>query len=365
MTAVELDAHVIVARGPLTVDVALRAHPGETVAVMGPSGAGKSTLLGAIAGLVTLDGGVIALGGERVAEAGATALPPNRRGAVLLGQHARLFPHLSATENVAFGPRARGVRASDARAEAAELLARVGLDGLGERMPGDLSGGQQQRVAVARALAARPRVLLLDEPLTSLDPETAADLRTMLAEQIEEVTAVIVTHDAVDAAALASRLVLVEDGAVTQEGAVADVLQRPGTRFAATIAGLNRTPGVSRDGRWVDPSSGVVLAASPRPDVPDGAPLAAVFRPADVRLEREAGADPAPRENSWAATIQRITPTPAGTRVHLMHPDVVVDIDTARAATLRLRAGDSVRLRVDTAEVRLLPVSAPAGAGRA
>src|SRR5690606_18590494 len=162
----------------------------------------------------------------------------------------RLFPHMSARDNVAFGLRARGVARPVAAREADAWLERVGLGGWGGRRPSELSGGQQQRVALARALATHPRLLPLAEPLTALDAETAGDVRGLLHEQLTAVraTAIVVTHDAVDAAALARRLLVVEGGTVVQEGPVQRVLAAPATRFAAAVSGLNRLVGVARDG---------------------------------------------------------------------------------------------------------------------
>ena len=171
-------------------------------------------------------------------------------------------------------------------------------------MPHELSGGEQQRVAVARALAASPRVVLLDEPLVALDPETAGDIRRMLRDQLASTTTVAVTHDAADAVALADRLIVVEAGRVTQEGPVRDVLAAPASRFVASIAGLNRLVGVASQGAWrggdvrltsADPASRELAAT-------DGAALAAVFRPGDVQVA-EAGPE------SWTAVVTRLEPT--------------------------------------------------------
>jgi molybdate transport system ATP-binding protein len=356
-----LAARVLVRRSRITVDVALEVAVGETVAVMGPSGAGKSTLLGALAGLIALDEGEIRAG-ERVLE--RTAAPrirtaPMKRGVVLLGQDPRLFPHLTARENVAFGPRAAGMQRPEARAAADAWLARVGLPSAGERRPAQLSGGEQQRVAVARALAASPRAVLLDEPLVALDPETAADIRSMLRDQLADTTVVAVTHDAVDAAALADRLVVLEEGRVTQSGAVRDVLAAPATRFVAAIAGLNRVEGVSSDGGWE--RDGVRLdstdAASRALAAEGGRAIAAVFRPGsvgavagqDVRAARNAAG---PR-NTWTAAVDRLEPTPAGIRLHAGW--CTVDLDAASA--IGLAAGSPLTLSVDPADVRFLPLA--------
>jgi ABC-type sulfate/molybdate transport systems ATPase subunit len=246
--AAALAAHIVVERPAFTLDVSVDAAAGEIVSIMGPSGAGKSTLLEALAGLVRLDDGFVRLDADEVASA-SVHIPPQRRGVVLLGQDPRLFPHLSARDNVAFGLRAHGIAKADARAVADDLLERVGLASTGDRAPGSLSGGQQQRVALARALAVRPRLLLLDEPLTSLDVEIAADMRVLMRELLESATALVVSHDASDAVALAHRLVVVERGRVAQRGTVEEVLGAPASRFVAAVAAAHRFEAGSDDRR--------------------------------------------------------------------------------------------------------------------
>ncbi|MBL5972207.1 MAG: ATP-binding cassette domain-containing protein [Candidatus Leucobacter sulfamidivorax] len=234
-----LDAHVVVHRGGFTVDVRMELAPGETLAIMGPSGAGKTTVLDAISGVVRLDAGRIALAGAVVADAASrTHVAPNRRSVGVLGQEALLFPHLSAERNIAFAARAAGETAADARAEAHDWLARVGLGDLAKRMPAELSGGQRQRVALARALAARPSLLLLDEPLVALDVEAAADTRELLRQQLAAsgTAAVVVSHDGFDAVELADRLLVIENGGISQQGPVAEVLASPATRFVSAVA---------------------------------------------------------------------------------------------------------------------------------
>lgn len=350
-----LRAHVVVERSRFRVDVEIDADAGETVAVMGPSGAGKSTLLEALAGLVPLDGGEIAVVGRTVERAAVPRVrtPPMQRGVVLLGQDPRLFPHLSARENVAFGPRATGIPAAQARAEADAWLDRVGLGGTGARMPRELSGGEQQRVAIARALSASPRVVLLDEPLVALDPVTASAIRGMLREQLAGTTTVAVTHDAGDAVALAERLFVIEAGAVVQSGAVREVLRAPASAFVASIADMNRMPGVSARGVWRG-SAGQVLttadAASTALAAGEGVALAAVFRPGDVRVV--AGAGP----NVWAATVVGVEPTLAGTRIRTT--EGMVDVSETAVAV-----GDAVWLQVDPARVRFVGMVRAATSG--
>ncbi len=345
-----LSAHVIVRRRAFAVDVAFDVAPGETLAIMGRSGAGKSTILEALAGHQALDGGEISLDGRVIdrAERPRVRTDPMHRGIVLLGQDARLFPHLSVRENVAFGPRSAGVAAADARSDAERWLARVGLSGVGERRPAELSGGEQQRVAVARALAANPRAVLLDEPLVALDPVTAGEIRAMLRDALSGVTAVAVTHDAVDAAALADRLLIVERGRATQLGAVREVFAAPASAVAARIAGLERVVGRAAGGAWVagDARLESTDAESRALAGEDGRALAAVFRAADARVGAADG-------NAWRSRVTGVEPTPTGVRL-------VTDLGAAEIAPLAaidVAVGDTVMLSVPPDRVRFVPAS--------
>ncbi|MBT2496659.1 ATP-binding cassette domain-containing protein [Microbacterium sp. ISL-59] len=228
-----LDAHVVVRHAGL--DAALRVAAGEFVAVMGPSGAGKTSLLEAVAGLVRLDEGHVDLDGIRLSGPRQHA-PPSRRAIGLLGQDALLFPHMTAAQNIAFAVRVGGRTRDKSTRLAAEWLDRIGLSGFGDRRPDELSGGQRQRIALARALAASPRLLLLDEPFTSLDVEAAAQLREVVREQRGSTTTILVSHGILDAQALAERLVIVQAGRIVQDAAVAEVLTSPATPFAAAVA---------------------------------------------------------------------------------------------------------------------------------
>lgn len=347
-----LGAHVVVEREHFTVDVTVEVAVGETVAVMGPSGAGKSTLLQALAGLESLTAGEITVDDRIVDRHSAPRVrtAPMDRGIVLLGQDARLFPHLSVRENVAFGPRAAGVDARTARDAADEWLMRVGLPGAGDRMPRELSGGEGQRVAVARALAASPRVVLLDEPLVALDPETAGDIRRMLREQLTGITTIAVTHDAADAVALADRLLVIEAGRLTQSGPVREVLSAPASGFIASIAGVNRLVGSSFEGGWrrgelrlgsADDASRALAAV-------EGRSLAAVFRPDDVEIADDSIVD----RDAWRAVVVRLEPTLRGVRVQT---DVCA-VDVSLSAAGALAAGDPLHLRIDPGRVRFVPV---------
>lgn len=350
-----LNADLSVSRpGGFRLDFVDEITPGEVVAVMGPSGAGKSTLLSALAGLEPIDEGSIHLDGRVVSRARAR-VTPHRRGVVLLGQDPRLFPHLSARANIAFGLRAQGHTATEAARTAGEWLSRVGLPDAGDRLPRELSGGQQQRVALARALATKPAVLLLDEPLTALDPETAGEIRAVIAEQLAlaRTTTIVVTHDAVDAAALAGRLILLEGGRVTQSGQVYDVLTTPETPFGATLAGLNRVVGDVSDASggsvWTAGGLSIRIAHGE----PVGARMAALFRPSAVSVSR-------PDENGtvvdgvWDSRILRLEQTPVGVRVHTSDPAIAADLRVDEVARLGFAAGQHVRLQVAPEDVRVV-----------
>jgi molybdopterin-binding protein len=328
-------------------DVALRLEvaAGETVALLGPNGAGKSTVLGVIAGLVTPTAGQVTLAGRDLA-----GLPPHRRQVALLAQEPLLFPHLSAVENVAFGPRARGAGRHDARAAAHEWLARVGVDDLAQRRPHQLSGGQAQRVAIARALAAEPRLLLLDEPMAALDVAVTPALRHLLRTVLAGRTAVVVTHDALDALLLADRVVVIEGGRAVEQGPTAEVLRHPRSAFAARIAGLNLVAG-SWDGEAVS-QGGVTVRGMPSDDPPTpGGPAVAVFSPAAVSVFREAPVG-SPR-NALAATVTELEPLGDRFRVRAVAGALPLqaEVTAAAVADLALVPGDRVNLIVKATEV--------------
>ena len=223
-----LHLHAVIAqRG---IDVTLDVAAGETVALTGPNGAGKSSLLAVIAGLLRPDTGDVRLGDRSL-----DGTPPHARGVALLAQDPLLFPHMSVLANVAFAPRSRGVRRRRAHELAARQLDQIGAADLAARKPSQISGGQAQRVAVARALAAEPELLLLDEPMASLDVDVRPALRQTLRSALEDQTAIIVTHDAADARALADRVVVLEDGHIVEDGPAGQVLDDPQSAFAVRL----------------------------------------------------------------------------------------------------------------------------------
>ncbi|WP_299037853.1 sulfate/molybdate ABC transporter ATP-binding protein [uncultured Pseudokineococcus sp.] len=326
-------AAAVDARG-LEVDLAVR--PGEVVALLGPNGAGKSTALGLVAGLLRPDRGRVVLDDDVLADAGddgrtRTWVAPHRRRTALLAQDPLLFGHLTALDNAAFAPRARGAGRTAARAGAARWLERVGAGSLADRRPAQLSGGQAQRVALARALAAEPRLLLLDEPLAALDVAAAPALRQLLREVLraDGRSALLVTHDPLDVLALADRAVVVDGGRVVEEGPAAEVLAAPRTPFPARLAGLGRLRGTAARGGLVLPS-GRVLPGALAPGCRQGEPAAAAVPPSALAL--------APPGSPGDLALDVVAVEPRGEVVRLRGaddgawPGPAVDVPLAQAA---------------------------------
>lgn len=221
--------------GQVAVDaVDLTVPDGGVVAVLGPSGCGKSTLLRAVAGVEHPTSGTVAWDGTDL-----TRVPTHRRGFALMFQDGQLFDHLTVARNIAYAPRLRRTPRAATAEQVADLLALVGLEGYADRLPRTLSGGERQRVALARSLAARPRLLLLDEPLSALDAELrirlAADLRRILTEA--GTTGLMVTHDQDEAFAVADRIALMRSGRIVQHGPTAEVWAAPVDAWAARFLG--------------------------------------------------------------------------------------------------------------------------------
>ncbi|MFB7505573.1 ABC transporter ATP-binding protein [Streptomyces broussonetiae] len=255
----------------------LTVRPGEFLALLGPSGCGKTTALRMLAGFEHPDSGAVLVDGEDI-----THVPAHRRDAGMVFQSYSLFPHLNAVDNVAFGLRMRGVRTAERRTRAGELLELVGLGDKGERYPHQLSGGQQQRIALARALALRPRVLLLDEPLSALDAKVRLTLREEIRRLQQElgITTLFVTHDQEEALSVADRVAVMRAGRLEQCAAPAELYGRPATAFVAEFVGtMSRIPGELADG-----SVQVLGQRLPADgDVPDG-PVDVLVRPEAVQV---------------------------------------------------------------------------------
>jgi len=257
-------------------DVSLQVEQGEFVALLGPSGCGKTTLLRAIAGFLAPDAGSIAIDGRDV-----VALAPHRRPLNTVFQNYALFPHMTVLENVAYGPRRQGAPRAQAHERAREALAMVGLQDHGQRYPRQLSGGQQQRVALARAIVNRPRLLLLDEPLSALDLKLRKRMQLELKHLQERlgIAFIFVTHDQEEAMAMADRIVVMNAGRIEQAGPGDEIYRAPATRFVAEFIGeanlMNGRPVAGGLQLWPD-----------GPVVPQADPVAccAMLRPEHLEL---------------------------------------------------------------------------------
>lgn len=344
------------------LDISLSVGPAETVAILGPNGAGKSTLLSVAAGLLRPDAGSARLG-ERVLfnlDGGSRVwTPPHLRGTALLAQEPLLFPHLSVLDNVAFGPRSAGASRAQSRETARHWLAEVDVTQLAERKPGQLSGGQAQRVAVARALAASPELLLLDEPMSALDIHAAPHLRRLLKRVLSGRRALIITHDVLDALMLADRVIVMESGRIVEEGPTREVLRRPRSQFAAGLAGVNLLAGtVTEDGLRTSVAAGSASLADSASlhvaghlddEAEPGQPGVAAFPPSAVSVFLDA-AHGSPR-NSFPVAITDLEPH--GDQIRVRAGDLAADITPAASAELGLEPGSRVYFVVKAAAVQV------------
>ncbi|HEY5979981.1 MAG TPA: ATP-binding cassette domain-containing protein [Microlunatus sp.] len=346
----------IAARG---FDVDLDLATGDRLAVLGPNGAGKSTLLSIVAGTLRPDRGRAELDGELLfnvdGRRGRWPAPHARRVA-LLAQDPLLFPNLSVLDNVAFGPRAARVPRAAADETARRWLREVDAEQLQHRKPGQLSGGQAQRVAVARAVAADPRLLLLDEPLAALDITVAPLLRRVLRDVLADRSSVIITHDVLDAVLLSNRVLVLDGGRVVETGATADVLRHPTSPFAARLAGLNLVAGTAvADG--LRPSHlGAIVAGVARTPLQPGEPATAVFSPTavSVYLEEPHGS---PR-NVFGVTVVELEPRDHQVRVRASSAggdSLTADVTAAAVGDLDLYPGRPVFFTVKATAVTLYP----------
>src|ERR1700752_5179557 len=265
---------------PVVNDVSIEIQQGEFLVLLGPSGSGKSTLLRAIAGLVEIDHGRVSLHGRDV-----TGVSARDRGVGFVFQHYALFRHMSVADNVEFALRVRRMKRSERLARRTELLKLVALEGMDDRLPAQLSGGQQQRVAVARALAHRPEVLLLDEPFGALDAKIREELRRTIRQIQRElrITTVLVTHDQEEAFALADRIGIMNLGRLLEVGAPHELYSRPTTRFVATFLGAANLFLARRTPEGVQVGATIMAAADHSPGAPEHE-VVAVVRPEEVEL---------------------------------------------------------------------------------
>ncbi|CAN5156563.1 ABC transporter ATP-binding protein [soil metagenome] len=358
------------------LDVSFEIATGETVAFLGPNGAGKSTVLALIAGLLRADARGPDVGEARPRPSSAILdgrtlfdadrfAPPHARRVSLLAQESLLFPHLSVLENVAFGPRSAGVSSAEARKTAREWLAKVGALEFAERRPTQLSGGQSQRIAVARALAARPGLLLLDEPMAALDVSVAPAIRGLLRRVLEDRTAIIVTHDVLDAYTLADRVFVFDGGRIVERGTTTEIFERPRTPFAAELAGLNLITGIRTEdglvtedgielrGRMVGAVSlgAVSLGSVSLGSVSLGAAVCATVRPSAVSVLTDGGE--AGTSNLVRSTVDEVASR--GDVIRISAGSLSADVAPRTVAGLTLAPGSTVALRFAPDDLTIYP----------
>lgn len=330
-------------RDGFELELELEISPEEIIAVVGPNGAGKSTMLRVLAGLLPLHSGRLTVDGqvwENTTD--GTRLPAEMRDIGFVPQTGLLFPHLTVLENVLFG------LAGDRQA-ARESLARFGLESLAQLRPDQLSGGQAQLVSFARAQARHPAVLLLDEPLASVDAPNRAAVRRIIRRELRDTPGyrILVTHDPLEAAALADRVIVLDSGRVTQVGTIDELRSRPRSRYVAELVGMNFFSGEAAAGTITLENGSHLVSAS----VPDGAAMATVHpRAISLYFERPSGS---PR-NVWLGTIASIEPSLEQVRIHLTGPiDVVAEV--TRAGAEAFSEGDPVWAAIKASEVSGYP----------
>lgn len=348
-----LRADVQLRRGALDLSVDIEVRPGEVLALLGPNGAGKSTLLRCLAGLAAVDAGRIMIDSNVVDDPAVAAfVEPEDRSVGFVFQNYVLFEHMTIVENVAFGLRASGAPKARALATAHDWLKRVGLAELAAVRPKALSGGQAQRVALVRALATSPRVLLLDEPLAALDVGTRATVRRDLHRHLEsfEGMAILVTHDPVDAYALADRVAILDAGRIVQIGTLAEVTARPRSRYVADLVGVNLVSGNVSEGVLATSSGARVVIA----DAPAG-PSLAIIRPHSISLVRDHPEGSSAR-NVWAGTVAEIDRLGERARVSIdgLLP-LTAEITVAALEAMQLRSGDDLFATVKATDIEVYP----------
>ena len=356
-----LTVDIRIRRGGFELQARFGARSGETVALLGPNGSGKSTLVSILAGLLAPDEGVVRLDGDVLDDADrGEHVDAEERSVGVVFQALHLLPHLSAVDNVAFPLRATGVGRKEALARARALLASLDVEALAEAEPSTLSGGEAQRVALARALARAPRLLLLDEPMSALDVAAKGRIRGLIASTLDGFGGcrILVTHDPVEAMTLAGRLVVLEDGGVTQVGTPTEVRQAPRTPYVAELVGVNLFEGRLEPldpgaGRLVTSGGELVVAWPPETSREPVDGVLALLRPADVSLHVE-------RPEGSARNVLRgsvATITLEGERARVLArtaPTVVAEITLGSIERLGLAPGVAVWLSFKAVEISLV-----------
>lgn len=343
--------------GPPRVDAAFTVEGGRCLALTGPSGAGKTTILRLLAGLRRPSSGRIELAGRTLfSSADGINIPPEQRGCGFVFQDQALFPHLSVWRNVAFG--LRGSSRAERRRTATELLDRLGIADLADARVSEISGGEKQRTALARALAPRPAMLLLDEPLSALDVRSRASAANAMAQIVRElqIPAVLVTHDFFEASLLGTTIAVLEGGAIAQLGGAAELAATPASAFVADLTGANVLHGNAQ--RRAGGLTEVTLDGGGRILSSDEASgrVAVGIQPWEITLRRRHGTAESAR-NALSGEITSLTPSGNRMRVALALPQpLVAEITGDAADQLGLSVGQRVEAGFKAAATRLLPL---------
>jgi len=337
-------------------DVNLQIQSGEFISLLGPSGCGKTTILRMVAGFERPTGGVIALEGQDI-----THIPANRRDMGMVFQSYSLFPHMTASQNIAFGLRVKRMARSQQRLRVHEMLDLVGLADKGDRYPHQLSGGQQQRVALARALAIAPRVLLLDEPLSALDAKVRLQLRNEIRriQQQLGITTLFVTHDQEEALSISDRVIVMSQGRIEQEGVPEEIYLAPSTPFTASFIGaMNQIPGV-----WEQKQ--VRVSAHPDTNIPNeflqtqpidlanGTAVIVLVRPESISILSPEAAAP-PHSNLLSGLIASRVFLGSIVRLSVLIGDFYLKVDVPTDQAEQFQSGQVVRLCFMPEQCRVL-----------
>ncbi len=314
-------------------DFSHRFAEGKITTILGPSGSGKSTTLALIAGLKQPDSGTVHLNGRDI-----TKVRPERRNFGIVFQNYSLFPHLSVQKNVEFGLRVRGLGAAERAQRARQTLALTRIEHLADRRITEISGGEQQRVAMARALAIRPALLLMDEPLSALDAKLREDLRVELRRLLNElnIATIYVTHDQTEAMSLGHEMIIMNEGRIEQSGAPIDLYQKPANLFVANFLGDSNVIAAERD---ADSGKIRLPFASANGSTPGGASACwAMIRPEAFELVEKEHAD-------FAAVVESSTFLGNRLRLRLRAGDETLIVDTTNRTSMAPQAPIFVRVK--------------------
>jgi putative spermidine/putrescine transport system ATP-binding protein len=358
MTYLQLN-HLFKAYGSVMAvqDVNLELRSGEFVSLLGPSGCGKTTILRMIAGFERPTGGAILLLGQDI-----TYTPANQRDMGMVFQSYSLFPHMTASQNIAFGLRVKKMPKSQQRLRVQEMLELVGLAGMGDRYPHQLSGGQQQRIALARALAIAPRVLLLDEPLSALDAKVRLQLRNEIRriQQQLEITTLFVTHDQEEALSISDRVVVMAQGRIDQEGTPEDIYLTPRTAFTASFIGaMNQIPGIwDAHHRQVQLTTAVAsthpeLLQTQPTDLSQGTPVVVLVRPETITV-LPPDAAVAAGANALSGLVTTRIFLGSTVRLSVLVGEFYLNVDVPTLQAEQFNAGQLVKLSFPADQCRIL-----------